>query len=176
MLRSGKHWVENLELTEKLWASIMQETLSGIRVLLDSSEKLLDYGGNEAICAGLYTYAVEEYGKLLLLSKYVPIDGKVKIRYRNIFRKHDKKFETAIQNLPEECINLCRLGFEKGFEESFEHHDIIADFEARTAIFYSDFIESKESDIKIKPVPPVDKNKLKNAIKVLRSIAEIPSL
>jgi hypothetical protein len=77
--KKGK-WVENLEVEEKLWLQIMQETLNGINALLDSVKTLLANGGNASICGGLYMYAVEEYGKLLLLKMYKPIGGKVRIK------------------------------------------------------------------------------------------------
>lgn len=157
-----------LEITEELWKKAQQETLSGIVALLDSSKKLLENGGNEAICAGLYSYAVEEYGKILLLKQYNPTNEKVKIKYKDEFTKHEDKFDTAIRKLPKECVNLRRTGFEEGFENGFEHKEIIADFESRMAIFYSDF---DDSGIEIKSVPPIDKDKLKNAIEKLSIIA-----
>ena len=45
---------------EQLWNNLKANTLAGVVQLLESSEKLLANKGNPAICAGLYTYAVEE--------------------------------------------------------------------------------------------------------------------
>jgi AbiV family abortive infection protein len=137
--------------------------------LLDSSEKLLDNGGNDALCAGLYTYAVEEYGKLLFLKKYRPVSGKVTIRYRDEFRDHIKKFSEAITNLPNECTNLRQAIFDPAIfdPEIFDTQEVIADFEARTAIFYSDF---KDSETELLSVPPIDVKKLRVAIVKLRAI------
>jgi AbiV family abortive infection protein len=164
LLYNGKGWIEFLELTEDLWKKIMQETLNGILTLLDSSRILLINNGNESICAGIYTYAIEEYGKLLLLKQYIPKDEKVTIKYRDEFRNHKAKFKVAIQNLPEACGNLCRIQLTYDYEymnvNGF-YRDTIADFEARLAIFYSDF---DNSGTNVKPVPPVEHDRLKNAI------------
>jgi len=160
---------EFIELTEELWKKVMQETLSRIMTLLDSSENLLDNGGDKAVCAGLYTYAVEEYGKLLCLKQYKPVSGKVKIKYRSEFRFHPKKFSEAIQNLPKDCINLREGIFDpKIFDPAiFDTEDVIADFESRMSIFYTDFTDS---GAEIKSVPFIDGNKLKAAIGELRTI------
>ena len=54
LLKDSKNrWVEDLELSEELWKSMMHETLSGILALLDSVEKLLNNGGDATICSGL---------------------------------------------------------------------------------------------------------------------------
>ena len=100
--KNGK-WVEYLEITEDLWKKTIQETLFGILKMLESAERLLQSEGHEAVCAGLYTFAVEEYGKLLLLKQYNLSDGKVKIEFRDNFRRHESKFKKAIENLPYDC-------------------------------------------------------------------------
>jgi AbiV family abortive infection protein len=166
--KNGK-WVETLEITEELWKKIMQETLNGIIKLLDSVEKLLQNGGNEAICAGLYMYAVEEYGKLLLLKHYSPSNGKVKIKYGNEFRSHPAKFGTAIKNLPNDCITLHKGIFDPEiFDPEIFDTDEITDCETRQAVFYSDFTDSGDD---VKSVPSVDKNRLKKAINQFKTIA-----
>ena len=154
----------------------MQQTLDGIIRLLDASNKLLLNGGNEAICAGLYTYAVEEYGKLLLLKQCVPSNGKVTIDYEKIFRdkRHENKYRAAIENLEKqapECTilmkGLCNSAIFNSqiFDTTAP---IIVDFKTRMAIFYCDIADSGDG---IKQVPPVDKSLLKNAIGKLKIIA-----
>ena len=160
---------EFIELTEDLWKKVMYETSNRIMNLLDSSEKLLDNGGIEALCAGLYTYAVEEYGKLLLLKQYTPVSGRVKIKYRDEFRNHYKKFHEAILNLPSECTNLRSGIFDPAIFDPaiFDTQTVTSDFEARKAIFYADFADSMTE---IEFVPPIERNKLKTAIGKLRII------
>jgi len=164
------NWVRILEITEELWKKMMQETLNGVIKLLESAQRLLDSGGNEAICAGLYSFAVEEYGKILLLKKCTQSCGKVKIKYKNEFRRHDAKFDIAIKNLPDECIKIHEAAFKKeDFEpEDFDTEDVAADFEARLALFYSDFTDLGDG---VKSIPLVDKERLKKAISQLRTIA-----
>lgn len=163
-------WVKILVITEELWKKIMKETLQRILRLLESAEILLDNGGNGAICAGLYTYALEEYGKMLLLKQSSHVAGKVKIKYKNGFRHHPTKFRLAIKNLPNECTTLRRAIFDPKIFDSniFDTEQVIADLEARMAVFYTDFLDSGDG---VKPIPPVDKKLLKNAIDILRKIA-----
>jgi AbiV family abortive infection protein len=164
--QKGK-WVKYLEISEELWVRCIRETLDGIWTLWESAERLLEGGGDQAICAGLYTYAIEEYGKLLLLKQYNPSDGKVKIEFRDIFRRHDKKFKTAIENLPHECIILYSPWKSKDWEckDVWYTKDVIADLEARTSAFYCDFADSGDA---LKGVPLVEGQVLRKAIDSFR--------
>ena len=59
------------------------------------------------ICAGLYTYAVEEFGKHKLLESCQVNGGLVDLSpIRKSFFNHDKKFELAREALPPECFTL----------------------------------------------------------------------
>jgi hypothetical protein len=169
MLKNAKgYWVENLPIKEDVWKNMMQETLSGVIRLLESAEKSLNNDVDVAICAGLYTYAVEEYGKLLLLKNCKPSSGMVEIRYKDWFRAHRDKFSIAIRNLPDECKTLHRGAFSrKNFSPPDFDTETVVDFEARLAIFYSDFTDRGE----MKRVPPVDKDLLKKAISKFKTIA-----
>ena len=166
--KDGK-WVENLELVEELWKQIMQETLNDIFALIDSVEKLLKNGGNPVIAAGLYMYAVEEYGKLLLLKNYSPSNGRVRIRYRNEFRNHKAKFDMAIRNLPKECIILHEGAFDRdAFDSEAFDTDEIADCETRQGVFYSGFASTGDF---VKANPSVDADLLWKAAAQLKTIA-----
>ena len=86
--------------------------LSGVRGLL-SSAALLCRGaassgadlpaGLLAAAGGLYTYALEEYGKLLLLDSLTEKGGIVSVPLQEMFRRHGKKFKAALDSLPKEC-------------------------------------------------------------------------
>ena len=93
-----------------------------------------------------------------MLKQYNPSDGKVKIEFRDIFRRHDKKFKVAIETLPPECTILHRGAFDpEVFDPKvFDTEDVIADLEARTSAFYCDF------------VPPVEEPLLRKAIDSFR--------
>jgi AbiV family abortive infection protein len=157
-------WVETLLITEDIRRKAMREALARVLRLLDASENFLDMHGDEAVCAGLYTYAVEEYGKLLFLTRCSPKGGSVDIKYRGEFRNHREKFKIALSNLPKGRV-LARIGFEEGFEEGFEHIDTVTKFETRLAVFYTDFDDSGKDLIAI---PIVNSERLRIAINELR--------
>jgi len=166
-----------MEITEQLWIDLKQNTLSGILKLLDAADILLANNGDVAISAGLYTYAVEEYGKLVLLSDCVSTDGKVEIDYWKLFGgrdSHKTKFLAAISKMPDECKNIgvdyCGGYFPKGaFPRGWfpDESSVVADFESRKAIFYCGLDKSKNS---IVSVPLVGKKSLKTAIDKLETI------
>lgn len=80
------------------WYKIKKLCYKKIIEELTIAKKLLEFGYNINIAAGIYTYALEEFGKLLLLNKSqnIPNNLKKKIMYRNEFSCHKKKFETAL--------------------------------------------------------------------------------
>ena len=82
------------------------------------------------MCAGLYTHAVEEYGKLLYLQSLKPVNGKVKIEYTSKFKNHKIKFPLALSKLPKKCTVLHSGGFTRsGFTSSGFDVDIITEWE-----------------------------------------------
>lgn len=157
------------DVTVTAWKRLMPEIIHRSLIVLDSSERLLDLGGNEAVCAGLYTFAVEEYGKLLLLRKYQPNGNKVTIKFDKEFLNHRAKFREAINNLPKECVYLSKGLFDPTIfdPKTFDTERLIANCETRLIIFYSDF---KDAGDVIIDIPSIDKNMLKKAIAVLKEI------
>ena len=168
---SKNRWVKHLIITEDLRNKTIEITLQRILKLLDSAQILLDNGGQVTICAGLYTYAVEEYGKIVLLRKSRKIDGHVRVNYKKGFRDHNTKFRLAVKNLPKECTTL-RIGpFDPNIFDPkiFDTETVIADFKSRMSVFYTNFLES---GINIESVPLVSEQRLKIAIVTLRKIAD----
>jgi hypothetical protein len=51
------------------------------------------------IAAGMYVYALEEFGKLLLLKESKAVNGKYVIIYRDGFVNHNAKFNKAFDHL-----------------------------------------------------------------------------
>jgi hypothetical protein len=168
--------ISNRAISEDLWKQLLQETLKGVIRMLDASNKLLQVEGSEAICAGLYTYAVEEYGKYLLLKQCVPMNEKVTFDYEKIFRdkRHQNKFIAAIEDFRKqapECIILAKGMFDPAIfdPQIFDTTaPVIVDFNTRMAIFYCDI---SDSGLGIKQVPSVEKSVLKNAVDKLKTIA-----
>ena len=144
-------------------------TLQRILKLLDSAQILLENGGSVTVCAGLYTYAVEEYGKILLLRKSRKVDAHDRVKYKEGFRDLNTKFRLAVKHLPNECLTL-RIGiFDPNIfdPKTFDTETIIADFKSRISVFYTNFIGSGKD---IESVSPVNEKLLKNAITKLRKI------
>ena len=166
---SKNRWVKYLIITEDLRNKTIEITLQRILKLLDSAQILLDNGGHLAICAGLYTYAVEEYGKIVLLRKSRKINGHVRVKYKKGFRDHNTKFRLGVKNLPNECITL-RIGiFDPNICDTkiFDTETVIADFKSRMSVFYTNFLESGKD---IESVSPVNEKLLRKAITKLRKI------
>ena len=181
-----------MAMSKQTWHSITSDTLWNIISLLDATRTLvyaieenigeeeeyetedfsISVGGDPTVAAGLYTFTVEEYGKYLYLKSLEPIDGKYHIDYTNEFKNHTRKFERALSNMPHEC-KLVHLG-EKEDAEFYEpdfHDDIIADFETRLRIFYSDFDPYFANKI-TKTSPPVSAKLLKIAVQKLQEIVD----
>jgi len=92
--------------------------------LLDDVEILCNNNGNEATAVPIYTVAIEEYGKSLLLKKCLENgpqkDGNYQI-IKNIFGirvpgkgTHSEKFDEAIADLPEECLAYQKIDVSSG--------------------------------------------------------------
>ena len=165
-----------MEISEELWTDMKKNTLAGVMRLLESAEKLLSNNGDPAICAGLYTYAVEEYGKLIMLNKCILVDGNIDINEKQLFgghRSHELKFEAAIAELPDECkhigVDYWAGYYPKGYWGGYfpDEGSVVADFESRKAIFYCGLDKSNKA---IKHVPLVGKKSLGKAIENLKTI------
>lgn len=160
----------------KTWKEITHTTLYNCHYILESVKILLDTNIEENqtilydhpfVAAGLYTFALEEYGKFLLLYSISQENGKYRIMYRDEFRNHTKKFEKALENIPEECKLVHKGSFGKSFGRGFDT-DEIADFETRLGTFYSDFDEEQQ----VQKLPQVDAKSLQNALTKFTEIVE----
>ena len=130
------------------------------------------------IAAGIYIYALEEFGKLLLLKDCKKVDERYIIKYRDEFVNHRIKFSKAFDylqnNNSDECIVLndeSSYTYESYSWKIFSK-ELLAEIEARVGIFYIDFTESKNDKYKydITKIPNIGKNKLKYAINELGSV------
>jgi AbiV family abortive infection protein len=84
--------------------------------LADSALKLLDSneGNDHTNALGLYTLAIEEFGKAVILKEecFIDDDAAPQKVPKSIFtgnKAHDRKFEEAMKRLPPECKNI-RVG------------------------------------------------------------------
>jgi hypothetical protein len=123
--------------TEEELKEGFRRTMENVRGLLRSASHLLDIGDSQQYALGLYVYAVEEYGKAILLSSYntgnnarhqIPgwILGKGKLLIKSItnhdkflgqlrgnpklkeIRAHDAKLLVGSNLLPPECSRITR--------------------------------------------------------------------
>jgi hypothetical protein len=60
---------QHVDISEHQWQEMMQNLRDGIYPKLKSAKQITAY--DKELAAGLYVYAVEEFGKLLLLSRRV---------------------------------------------------------------------------------------------------------
>jgi len=171
MCKDNQQSKENKKtITYDIWRKLIDHIYFNCHALATSAKILLKQNITENekwnvndppyVAAGLYTYAVEEYGKILFLLEKKPSNYEnITINYKK-FLDHQHKFRRALEKLPNECKKLHTGGFSNsGFTSSGFNTDTIADFEARKAIFYTDF----DSD-KVKELPEVNSKKLDVAL------------
>jgi len=152
------------------WRNLKLATFHNIKYLLNATKVILDFNIEQNkevlsehpwVAGGLYTYALEEYGKLLILRSLQPDEGKVQIDY-GLFTNHSEKFKKAIENLPKECITISKGLFDPNIFNSkiFNTEGTIATFNARKGIFYADL----DNENKLMMTPHVDTPTLKKAL------------
>jgi hypothetical protein len=163
------HPIDYLEIDVELRDKMVSHIQNRIVRNLEANKQFLQIPIYEDICAGLFTYAVEEYGKLLYLksfSPYSPGSNKISFPYKMAnktgFLNHYKKFGLALEVLPETCKNLSTGGFtDTGFMQTGFTTPLIANFEARKRVFFADFTQDKNS---IEMPPQVDRASLEKAV------------
>jgi AbiV family abortive infection protein len=162
-----------VQLPRMLLEEAIQSTRNGIIKKLESASLLLAAGGSHEIAAGLYTFALEEYGKLLILKRSYRVrsTNDYQICYAKKFADHDVKFDVAGQELDDrefaDCILLNQNGsFSADFSARSFHRGDMVDMKARLAIFYTDFVQ-KDNMLELEKVPQVDKEQLNTAISKL---------
>ena len=100
---------EFFEISKEKLEEGIQYSLANISELLAHSEKACEKYSDNSIALGLYTFAIEEFGKLLYLLEAFKTDKKSYQIPKDIFigrESHKIKFEKALQKLPMECILL----------------------------------------------------------------------
>lgn len=173
----GKKKTGWISVDKSLLDEIIKVTHEGIMKKLEASKALLKAGNYDHIAAGLYTIALEEFGKLLILKRsFKHANNKdYQICYRCRFADHDAKFKVVKEELERigyyDCLILHHGGFGKGFGNNFDV-DEIADLESRLAIFYSDFVEVGGERYVIERVPQIDSGVLEPAINKMTSLLQ----
>jgi hypothetical protein len=171
------HKLKNLTITTALRDEMVSVIKSRIIHNLEAIEQLLKVKGYEDVCAGLYTYALEEYGKILFLKDnqhILPNDNtKIEFRYRRKrnetddkyygFLAHEDKFSRMIRdNKLQNTSKVLTKGsiHPNGFYLPDFDVGLIADFEARMSLFFADFKDQNT----ILDLPPVDRDVLEKNV------------
>jgi hypothetical protein len=85
---------EELIISKNIWKQIHDSTHEKILRKLDSAKFLINH--DPEMAAGLYSYAVKEFGKLLLLKRCIFTDDECKIQYRDQFVNHKLQIRSRI--------------------------------------------------------------------------------
>ena len=136
-----------ITITDKVWDEAKKNTRDGIEEKISAAETILNNQESIDIAASLYTYALEEFGKLVLLRKLpkTKSGNRRNINYKNEFACHDKKFELAFDYLQNadhgDCLVLNDRGSfsSKSFRWRSFNLGLLAAFNARLSLLYTHF-------------------------------------
>jgi hypothetical protein len=102
------HKPSKIYISKEKWIEAKHIIKNGIVKKLSAARKSVDI--NKEVAAGIYIYALEEFGKLLLLKECKAYNGKYIIKYRDEFLSHPVKFSRGFDHLQDngygECIVL----------------------------------------------------------------------
>jgi hypothetical protein len=172
LINSKRKKPAEIIISKKQWKDLMIITNDGIKKKLNSARKLVDI--DKEISAGLYTYAIEEFGKMILLNKSRLGKGGYVLKYSSEFIRHERKFPAAFDYLQENRYERCYVLNNKGgfTPEGFSWRSftigLLTDFEARLSVFYSDLVYDDKRQIVLAKIPEVDREMLRKAIDELQ--------
>ena len=161
------HKPSTIEISEEKWIEAKHIIKNGIIKKISAAKQNIEIDID--IAAGIYIYALEEFGKLLFLKECKNVDGRYIITYRDEFLDHGVKFTKAFDYLQDndssECIVLNNDGGFSANSFSWKSFTIglLPQTKARLGIFYVDFIKSGD-EYDITKIPNVDRNKLNYAL------------
>jgi hypothetical protein len=170
------HISQEIYISKETWNEAKRLIKNGIIKKLSAAKQNIDI--DTEIAAGIYIYALEEFGKLLLLKESQTVDGKYIIKYRDGFRSHDFKLNKAFDYLQKyghgKCIILNDYGAFTPDAFSWRSFTIglLAQTEARLGIFYVNFTKSENDTYEILKVPTVNPNKMNEAINKLEEVID----
>lgn len=164
----------------------IRKSLLGAIELAGYAKDMAERGGNTTLALGLYSFAIEEYGRSLFFSKLLEKDHDNYSVPKVLFRgkkSHDLKFKKALATLPEECSrhhiggeffvpspnkivemsveSTKKLVIYPWIAGTFAMEDFPTDFETRLSCFYLDWNDEKN---KWRTSPSVMPEKLVKAI------------
>jgi AbiV family abortive infection protein len=153
-----------LDLTQTQIKSGIRKALLNASTLAGYSKDIIERGGKGVLALGLYSFAIEEYGKSILLSELLNKNQKtyhVPVELFQGKKSHDLKFKKALSILPSECtsyesgvarsisnietqtsevgIKGKTIAIPAGITGIFSEGDLEVDFETRMSCFYLDW-------------------------------------
>lgn len=155
------------------------KALSNSLTLAGYSKDIIERGGNPSLSLGLYSFAIEEFGKASMLNDVASSNQKEYSVPSFLFtgkKSHDLKFKAAFSVLPKECTqydektNFAKFDnftqkenyavhhkggskvIPKDKTEKFSILDILIDFKTRMNCFYLDWDEQNNN---WKPPPKI---------------------
>lgn len=162
---------KEVPLEEKIWQNLINQIMNDIRGKIAILKSMISAQVNEYVCAGLYTFILEEFGKLILLQRSPKKNSKITIKYAGEFTNHEIKFSTALNYLQqygyEEAYVLNNHGSFSPKSFSWKSFTIgqLVNFDTRLALFYTDLeLDKNSGKIVISRPPFVDIEFLKKAV------------
>jgi hypothetical protein len=156
----------HIDIPEEQWKEMMQNVLNGIFRKLDAVKNMQTI--DTYVSAGLYIYAVEEFGKLILLKNANALSGKRRVVYEKEFLSHTKKFKAAFDYFQANKYDSCLVLSEGDFVPSDVvwsdyYIGLLANTGARLSVFYSDFAYDRNLNVIIETPPAIELGLLQKA-------------
>ena len=171
MLKDSKrHKPCQIEISEDIWKQMKQHIRDGILRKINAVRYMQTF--DKDIAAGLYVYAVEEFGKLLLLREAPSLNGMWKINYKDEFLDHPTKITKAFDYFRSNNFHVCMIlsqgcpGQTSDVDDGNWDNvivDLAADTEARLSIFYADFVYDHDKNPVVESPPDVEPKMLQKA-------------
>jgi hypothetical protein len=160
-----------VSLNDATWRTLMKEILDATKQKISILKNMISFKQDEYVIVGLYTFVLEEFGKLILLSKCPFTNNAREIVYLKGFSDHKAKFEAALDYLQsnkfEESYILNNTGSFSPKNFSWHNFTIgqLVDFDTRMSLFYSDLDKDPQSgNITISKMPFIDRAFLETAV------------
>jgi hypothetical protein len=149
----------HIDIPEGQWKEMMQNVLNGIFRKLNAIKSMQNI--DMYIAAGIYIYAVEEFGKLLLLKNANALSGMRRVVYEKEFLSHPKKFKAAFDYFQANRYDACLLLSEgdvviRDVVWSDAIIGLLANTGARLSVFYSDFAYDRDLNVIIETPPTIE--------------------
>jgi hypothetical protein len=147
------HISQEIHISKETWNEAKRLINNGIIKKLSVAKQNIDI--DTEIAAGIYIYALEEFGKLLLLKEAQIVDGMYMIKYRDGVRSRIFKFTKAFDYLQHNGYDKCIILNDEGaftpdvFSWRSSTIGLLTQTEARLGIFYVDFTKSENDNYKI---------------------------